>query len=36
VADNSRKVWAVAMFCLWYAVMIEKSITPARSYQAAA
>ncbi|NMO50740.1 asparagine synthase (glutamine-hydrolyzing) [Actinoplanes sp. TBRC 11911] len=32
VADNSRKVWAVAMFCLWYAVMIEKSITPQTSF----
>ena len=28
-ADHSRKVWAVTMFCLWYAVHVEKSIVPA-------
>jgi asparagine synthase (glutamine-hydrolysing) len=28
-ADNSRKVWTVAMFCLWHAIFVEKSITPA-------
>ena len=26
VADNSRKVWTVAMFCLWHAVTVERSI----------
>jgi asparagine synthase (glutamine-hydrolysing) len=29
VADNSRKVWAVAMFCLWHAIEIERTINPA-------
>ncbi|GIF20532.1 asparagine synthase (glutamine-hydrolyzing) [Actinoplanes tereljensis] len=28
LADNSRKVWAVAMFCLWYAVNVDRSINP--------
>jgi asparagine synthase (glutamine-hydrolysing) len=28
LADNSRKVWAVAMFCLWHAIFIEHSINP--------
>jgi asparagine synthase (glutamine-hydrolysing) len=28
VADNSRKVWTVAMFCLWYAVNVERTINP--------
>ena len=28
VADNSRKVWTVGMFCLWYAITVEKSINP--------
>ncbi|GAA2485456.1 asparagine synthase (glutamine-hydrolyzing) [Winogradskya humida] len=27
-ADNSRKVWTVAMFCLWHAITVEKSIVP--------
>lgn len=27
-ADNSRKVWTVAMFCLWHAIFIEKTINP--------
>lgn len=27
-ADNSRKVWAVVMFCLWHAVTVERSIDP--------
>ena len=33
VADNSRKVWTVAMFCLWHAITVEGSInpTPART-----
>jgi len=33
VADHSRKVWTVAMFCLWYAINVERSInpTPARA-----
>ena len=31
VADNSRKVWAVAMFCLWHAIEIERTINPAPS-----
>jgi asparagine synthase (glutamine-hydrolysing) len=26
VADHSRKVWAVAMFCLWHAITIERTI----------
>jgi asparagine synthase (glutamine-hydrolysing) len=29
VADHSRKVWAVAMFCLWHAIEIERVINPA-------
>ncbi|MEU4237501.1 asparagine synthase (glutamine-hydrolyzing) [Actinoplanes sp. NPDC026619] len=29
VADNSRKVWAVAMFCLWHAIYVEGTISPA-------
>ena len=29
VADNSRKVWTVAMFCLWHAITVEHSINPA-------
>ncbi|UQU61590.1 asparagine synthase (glutamine-hydrolyzing) [Couchioplanes caeruleus] len=29
VADNSRKVWTVAMFCLWHAITVEKAIDPA-------
>jgi asparagine synthase (glutamine-hydrolysing) len=28
VADNSRKVWTVAMFCLWHAITVERSIDP--------
>ena len=28
VADNSRKVWTVAMFCLWHAITVEKAIDP--------
>ncbi|HWS33544.1 MAG TPA: asparagine synthase (glutamine-hydrolyzing) [Actinoplanes sp.] len=27
--DRSRKVWTVAMFCLWHAIAVEKSIVPA-------
>jgi asparagine synthase (glutamine-hydrolysing) len=27
-ADNSRKVWTVAMFCLWHAINVERSIDP--------
>ncbi|GLY00352.1 MULTISPECIES: asparagine synthase (glutamine-hydrolyzing) [Actinoplanes] len=27
VADRSRKVWTVAMFCLWHAIHVEKTIT---------
>ncbi|MEV4705194.1 asparagine synthase (glutamine-hydrolyzing) [Actinoplanes sp. NPDC049316] len=29
VADHSRKVWTVAMFCLWHAITVEKAIDPA-------
>jgi asparagine synthase (glutamine-hydrolysing) len=29
VADNSRKVWTVAMFCLWHAITVERSIVVA-------
>ncbi|MEV4640199.1 asparagine synthase (glutamine-hydrolyzing) [Actinoplanes sp. NPDC049548] len=29
VADHSRKVWTVAMFCLWHAITVEKTIVPA-------
>ncbi len=29
LADNSRKVWTVAMFCLWHAINIERTINPA-------
>jgi asparagine synthase (glutamine-hydrolysing) len=29
VADHSRKVWAVGMFCLWHAIEIERVINPA-------
>ncbi|MEV6303535.1 asparagine synthase (glutamine-hydrolyzing) [Actinoplanes sp. NPDC051861] len=28
-ADRSRKVWTVAMFCLWHAIKVERSITVA-------
>ena len=28
-ADNSRKVWTVAMFCLWWAIFVDKTIRPA-------
>jgi asparagine synthase (glutamine-hydrolysing) len=36
-ADHSRKVWTVAMFCLWHAINVEHSIsaTPARAVPAA-
>jgi asparagine synthase (glutamine-hydrolysing) len=27
-ADHSRKVWTVAMFCLWHAITVERTITP--------
>jgi asparagine synthase (glutamine-hydrolysing) len=27
-ADNSRKVWTVAMFCLWHAIAVEHTIDP--------
>jgi asparagine synthase (glutamine-hydrolysing) len=27
-ADNSRKVWTVAMFCLWHAINVEKTVDP--------
>jgi asparagine synthase (glutamine-hydrolysing) len=27
-ADNSRKVWTVLIFCIWYAIFIEKSLDP--------
>jgi asparagine synthase (glutamine-hydrolysing) len=26
--DNSRKVWTVLVFCVWYSVFIDRSITP--------
>ncbi|GAA2628753.1 asparagine synthase (glutamine-hydrolyzing) [Paractinoplanes durhamensis] len=28
LADNSRKVWTVAMFCLWHAMAVEHTINP--------
>jgi asparagine synthase (glutamine-hydrolysing) len=28
-ADNSRKIWTVAMFCLWHAITVERTYTPA-------
>jgi len=31
VADNSRKVWTVAMFCLWHAITVERSVLVAPS-----
>ncbi|MDY7087364.1 MAG: asparagine synthase (glutamine-hydrolyzing) [Actinomycetota bacterium] len=27
-ADHSRKVWAVAMFCLWWAIFVDGTIRP--------
>jgi len=27
-ADNSRKVWTGLMFCLWYAVFVDRTLTP--------
>jgi asparagine synthase (glutamine-hydrolysing) len=32
-ADHSRKVWTVAMFCLWHAINVEHTVTvaPART-----
>ncbi|MFF5076295.1 asparagine synthase (glutamine-hydrolyzing) [Actinoplanes sp. NPDC000266] len=27
-ADNSRKVWTVAIFCLWYAIFVDGTIRP--------
>ncbi|HET9518859.1 MAG TPA: asparagine synthase (glutamine-hydrolyzing) [Actinoplanes sp.] len=27
-ADHSRKVWTVAMFCLWHAITVERTIDP--------
>jgi asparagine synthase (glutamine-hydrolysing) len=35
VADNSRKVWTVAMFCLWHAITVERSLNPAPLHPAA-
>jgi len=28
-ADNSRKVWTVAMFSLWWAIFVDRTIRPA-------
>lgn len=28
--DNSRKIWTVLVFCVWYGLFIEGSITPGR------
>ena len=28
VADHSRKVWTVAIFCLWYAIFVDGTIRP--------
>jgi asparagine synthase (glutamine-hydrolysing) len=28
-ADHSRKVWTVAIFCLWYAIFVDGTIRPA-------
>ncbi|GIG64613.1 asparagine synthase (glutamine-hydrolyzing) [Phytomonospora endophytica] len=28
VADNSRKVWTVLVFCTWFAIFVEKSLDP--------
>jgi asparagine synthase (glutamine-hydrolysing) len=28
-ADHSRKVWTAAMFCLWHAINVERTISPA-------
>ena len=33
-ADHSRKVWTVAMFCLWHGIFVEKTISPASTYSA--
>ncbi|MEV4643153.1 asparagine synthase (glutamine-hydrolyzing) [Actinoplanes sp. NPDC049548] len=27
-ADNSRKVWTVLIFCLWYAIFVDRSLDP--------
>jgi asparagine synthase (glutamine-hydrolysing) len=27
-ADNSRKVWTVLVFCVWYAIFVEQSMDP--------
>ncbi|HEX2418444.1 MAG TPA: asparagine synthase C-terminal domain-containing protein, partial [Micromonosporaceae bacterium] len=27
-ADHSRKVWTVLVFCVWYAIFVERSIDP--------
>jgi asparagine synthase (glutamine-hydrolysing) len=29
VADNSRKVWTVGVFCLWHAIAVERAFDPA-------
>ncbi len=34
VADHSRKVWTVAMFCLWHAIFVEGTIAPAVPHRA--
>jgi asparagine synthase (glutamine-hydrolysing) len=26
--DNSRKVWTVLVFCIWYAIFVDRSIDP--------
>ncbi|GAA2523290.1 asparagine synthase (glutamine-hydrolyzing) [Pilimelia columellifera] len=28
VADNSRKVWTLLVFCVWHAVFVERSLDP--------
>jgi asparagine synthase (glutamine-hydrolysing) len=30
-ADHSRKVWTVLVFCIWYAIFVERSLTPRRA-----
>lgn len=27
-ADHSRKVWTVLVFCIWYAIFVERSLDP--------
>jgi asparagine synthase (glutamine-hydrolysing) len=34
-ADHSRKVWTVAIFCLWYAIFVDGTIRPAPAWNPA-